>query len=179
MEEIEAKILEINKQKVQTALLEMGARKTFDGEMEAYFYDFRDGSIIKAKNVLRLRREGDKVVLTYKYVAGTQEAKIAQEYSVDVSDLAVMQKILEALGFILIETMQKHRTSYELEGTHFDIDHYQGRYGHIPEFMEIEAESTALIHKYAEALGFKPEECLPWSTVQLIEYYSKRKKEKA
>jgi adenylate cyclase class 2 len=179
MEEIEVKILEIRKQKVEEELLKMGARKTFDGEMETFFYDFRDGAIIKAKNVLRLRREDDKVVLTYKNVAGTKKAKIAQEYSVDVSNLAIMQKILESLGLVLIESMQKHRTSYELEGTNFDIDRYHGRYSYIPEFMEVEAGSITLIHKFAKALGFKPEDCLPWSTVQVIEYYSKNKKERA
>ena len=176
MQEIEVKILEINRSTVEAALVKMGVEKVFDGEMETFFYDFKDHSIVKAKNVLRLRRENMKVVLTFKKVAGTQEAKIAQEYSVEVSDLGVMQKILEALGVVLMESMKKHRTSYELDGTYFDIDRYHGKYSYVPEFLEIEAESIGLIHEYAGALGFKRKDCLPWSTVQVIEHYSERKR---
>lgn len=176
MREIEAKILEISRRKVEDALVKMGAKKVFDGEMETFFYDFRDGSIVRAKNVMRLRREDKQLVLTYKNVTGNQGAKTAEEYSVVVSDLAVMQKILELLGLVLIESTQKHRTSYELEGARFDIDRYAGKYSHIPEFLEIEAESTESIHEYAEVLGFKPEQCLPWSTAQVIEYYDGGKK---
>jgi len=175
MREIEAKILEINRKKVEDTLTKMGAEKVFDGKMETFFYDFKDGSIVKAKNVLRLRKEKDEVILTYKKVAETQEAKIAEEYSVVVSDPVVMQKILESLGLVLIENMQKWRISYELEGTHFDIDRYLGKYGYVPEFLEIEAESTDAIHENAKKLGFKAEDCLPWSTVQVIEYYERKK----
>jgi adenylate cyclase class 2 len=179
MREIEAKILEINKEKIDDTLARMGAKKVFDGEMETFFYDFKNGSIVAAKNVLRLRKENEKVVLTYKQVSENQKVKIAEEYSADVSDLGVMQKILEALGLVVIGSMRKHRISYELEGAHFDVDRYLGDYSHIPEFLEIEADSKESIHKYAKALGFKAEACLPWSTVQLIDYYSERKKQKA
>ncbi len=68
--------------------------------------------------------------------------------------------------------MKKHRVSYTLEHARFDIDRYFGKYGYIPEFMEIEAENTGLIHKYAGLLGFKTEDCLPWSTTELIQHYS-------
>jgi len=73
--------------------------------------------------------------------------------------------------------MEKHRVSYMLEKARFDIDRYYGSYEYIPEFIEIEAENVDLIHKYAELLGFKTEDCLPWSTNELIQHYSlKRKK---
>jgi len=38
--------------------------------------------------------------------------------------------------------------------------------------MEIEADPDS-IQKYAELLGFKKEDCLPWSTVELIKHYSR------
>jgi hypothetical protein len=49
------------------------------------------------------------------------------------------------------------------------------KYSFVPEFMEIEAENTDLIVKYAELLGFKPEDCLPWSTYDIVKYYSSKK----
>ncbi len=176
MKEIEAKILEIKGKKIENTLAKMGAKKVFDGEMETFFYDFKDGSIVKANNVMRLRREKNKIVLTYKKVTGKYEVKTAEEYSVVVSDLAIMQKILESLGLVLTESIRKHRISYEHEGTHFDIDRYLDKYSCIPEFLEIEAQSIDLVHDCAKALGFKAEQCLPWSTAQVIKYYFEGKK---
>jgi len=172
MRELEAKILEIDRRIVEDTLARMGATKAFEGEVETIFYDFMDGSIVKAKNVMRLRSEDKKFVLTYKNVFANQHAKKAEEYSVIVSDLVTMKKILESLGLVVIDSTRKYRISYELEAVRFDIDHYLGKYRHIPDFLEIEASSVKTIHKYAKALGFKPKDCLNWPTAQLIEYYS-------
>jgi len=175
MLEIEAKILEIDRRKIEDALVGMGARKSFEGNVETLFYDFRDGSIVKSRNVLRLRNENNHCVLTYKRVEGTRQAKRAEEYSVEISDQAMLQKILESLGLVIIDSTNKHRISYELKGAHFDIDRYLEKYRYIPEFLEIEADSAKSIHKYAKALGVEAKDCLAWSTAQVIEYYSQMK----
>jgi predicted adenylyl cyclase CyaB len=172
MKELEVKILEVNRIKIEETLASLGAKKVFDGDIQTMFFDFKDGTIIKAKNVLRLRKEQDKTELTYKKVHVTQTVKLAEEYSVDVSNLETMKKILENIGLSITENMQKHRVSYTIDHTRFDIDCYAGNYGYIPEFMEIEAENIDLIHKYAALLGFKAKDCLPWSTDELIRYYS-------
>ncbi len=179
MREIEAKILQINKEKIEATLATLGAKKVFDGEIQTLFFDFKDSSIIKAKNVLRLRREQDIIELTYKKVNFTQAAKIAEEYSVEVSDFDTTKNILENLGLQVTENMQKHRVSYLLDNVRFDIDRHLDKYAFVPEFLEIEAENEDSIHRYAGLLGFKPEDCLPWSTNELISYYSsKRENEK-
>ena len=125
--------------------------------------------------MLRLRKEQDKIELTYKKVRITETAKLAEEYTVNVSNLETMKKILENIGLSITENMLKHRVSYTIDHTRFDIDCYAGDYGYIPEFMEIEAETTDLIHKYAALLGFKAKDCLPWSTEELISHYSFKK----
>ena len=139
------------------------------------FFDFKDGSIVKAKNVLRLRKEQDKIELTFKKVHITETAKLAEEYTVEVSNLETMKKILENINLSIIENMQKHRVSYKIDHTRFDIDHYTGNYRYIPEFLEIESENIDLIHKYAALLGFQAKDCLPWSTDELISHYSFKK----
>jgi predicted adenylyl cyclase CyaB len=159
MKETEVKILEVNKAKV------------FDGDIKTLFFDFKKGTIIRQKNVLRLRKEQDKTELTYKKVYFTPSTKTAEEYSVEVSSLETMEKILENLGLSIIESMQKHRVSYTIDDARFDFDRYFGRYGFIPEFLEIEANNTDLIYKYAALLGFKRKDCLPWSTTELINHY--------
>ena len=60
MQEIEVKILEINRKRIEKKPKEINAKKIFDGTIETLFYDFKDESIIKAKNVMRLRREKNK-----------------------------------------------------------------------------------------------------------------------
>ncbi|MGA2682276.1 MAG: class IV adenylate cyclase [Candidatus Bathyarchaeia archaeon] len=175
MKETEVKILEINRKKIEQTLIEKGAKKVFDGDIQTLFFDFKDGRIVKSKDVLRLRKEEDKIELTYKKVRFTQTTKTAEEYSVEVSNLEAVKKILENLGLSVTESMEKHRISYTLNHARFDIDRYFGIYDFIPEFMEIEAENTAAIYKYAALLGFKKEDCLPWSTVELIQHYSRSK----
>jgi len=175
MQETEVKILEVNRKKIEQTLNGLGAKKVFDDDIQTLFFDFKDGRIIEAKDELRLRKEQDKTELTYKKVHETQTAKKAQEYTVEVSNLEIMKKILENLGLTMTESMQKHRVSYTLNHARFDIDRYIGSYDYIPEFMEIESENIGLIHKYAELLGFKAEDCLPWSTNELIQHYSIKK----
>lgn len=175
MKEIEVKILEVNRKKLEETLSSLGAKKVFDGDIQTMLFDFENGSIVKAKDVLRLRKEQDKTELTYKKVHMTKEAKLAEEYSVEVSNLETMKKILENIGLCITESMHKHRASYTLDHARFDFDCYAGNYGYIPEFLEIEAENIDSIHKYAELLGFKAADCLPWSTNELIQHYSSKK----
>ena len=174
MKEVEVKILEVDRDRIEAVLANRGAKKVFDGNIQTMLFDFKDGSIVKGKDVLRLRKEGERVELTYKKVKFTKKAKVAEEYSVRVSNLETTKEILENLDLTVIENILKHRTSYVLDHVRFDIDRYLEDFEHIPEFMEIEAENIEVIHKYAGLLGFSPEKCLPWSTQDVINYYNKK-----
>ena len=175
MKEIEVKILEVNRLRIEERLVTFGAKKIFDGDIRTVFFDFPDRRIVKEKDVLRLRTEKEKTELTYKKVHTTQTVKEAEETSTNVSSEEATRKILENIGLIQIENMLKHRISYRLNNVRFDIDRYLEDYKFIPEFMEIEAENKDLISKYAELLGFKSRDCLSWSTNELIEYYSQKR----
>lgn len=178
MEEIEVKILEIDKKNIEDTLVKLRAKKIFDGKIETAFYDFKDGSIAKARNVLRVRKEQDRTELTYKKVNYTKTAKVAEEITVEISDMQEMKEILHNLGLLEIEDTQKIRTSYKLDSLRFDIDHYLGAYSFIPDFLEIEAPNIKLIHRSAKELGFQEKDCLAWSTPQLIQHYSSKKLDK-
>jgi adenylate cyclase class 2 len=175
MKEVEVKILEVNRQKITDMLASLNARKVFDGEIFSVFLDFHDGTISRKKDVLRLRKEQEKVELTYKKVQASKTAKVAEEFSVQVSDLDAMVKILQNLGLTVTQKMQKHRTSYMLENIRFDLDRYSGDYRFIPEFLEIEGSFQG-IKKYANYLGFQSKDCLTWSTDELIQHYSNKEK---
>ncbi len=174
MKEIEVKFLNVGKQKIEDILTQLGAKQTFDDEITTYFYDFENRSIAKAKNVLRLRKEGKKSVLTFKKILNKKSAKVAEEYAVEVSNLSIMERILESLGLSVNGSIQKHRTSYKLTDVKFDIDTLEKEFACIPTYLEIEAKNIELIHKYAKILGYSINDCLPWDTHELIKFYSKK-----
>lgn len=172
MEELEVKILDVSREAVEARLGAAGAKLVFDGEMSAVFFDYPDGSIQAARNLLRLRREGDRVILTFKgYVPGAI-VKARLESEVEVSDFETTRAILQGLGLRPVRTVTKHRTAYELPGVRFAIDRHMGDLAYIPEFMEIEVDDRATLEGHTRLLGFSPADWRPWGLPELIEHYS-------
>jgi predicted adenylyl cyclase CyaB len=176
MKEKEVKVLNIDKKKIIQIISRFGAKIIFDSEIKTTFFDFADARISKAKNVLRLRQAGQRSLLTFKKILSKQSAKEAEEYEVEVSDLQAMKKILKSLGLSETGNIQKHRTSYRLNNVQFDIDIHENELSYIPPYLEIEAENIDLIYKYAELLGYNAKDCLPWSTEDVINHYSTKRK---
>jgi predicted adenylyl cyclase CyaB len=172
--EIEIKILGIDRSSLEEKLVSLGAEKVFDDEIHALYYDFPDDAIRRKGCALRLRREGEKSVFTLKKDLESREAKIREEYEIEVSDFAGMKHLLETLGMNVWLDVKKHRTSYELKGVRFEIDAYHDAYSYIPQFLEIEGHNIETIYAYAELLGFKKNDCKPWDIIQVAAYYSGR-----
>jgi len=161
MKEIEVKILNINRKEIEKKLISLGAKKIFDGKIEAEFFDFENNSLQKSDIILRLRKEEEKIFLTFKKLIEKKDIKIEEELEVEVSDFEISKEILKSLGFKIWKTAQKHRTSYSLENVHFEFDNYLGDYEFIPEFLEIEAKSIEEIYKFVKILGFEKSDCKP------------------
>jgi len=174
MKEIEVKILEIDRSRLEGKLISLGARKVFDDEIHALYYDFPDNAIRSKGCTLRLRREGTKSVFTLKKDFESTEAKIREEQEIEVSDFTGMKHLLETLGMNAWLDIKKHRTSYELRGVRFELDAYHDAYGYIPQFLEIEGRDIETIYAYAELLGFSKNDCKPWDILQVAAYYSSR-----
>jgi predicted adenylyl cyclase CyaB len=172
MTEIEVKILQINRASIEKKLIALGAKKTFDDEIHAIYFDLPDNSLKSTGRALRLRKEGKKTVLTLKLQVENTAAKERAEYEVEVCRFEDMKTVLEGLGYAPWLEMQKHRTSYELDGAHIELDHYCGQHDYIPEFLEIEGRDMETIWHCAEALGFSRQDCRPWDVTELIEYYA-------
>jgi adenylate cyclase class 2 len=173
LEEIEVKIVEIDRGKVEARLRALGASKTFEGEIDTVFFDFPQNPIAKANNLLRLRRKGDKSELTFKRFVPDISAKVREEYEVLVSDFDTTRTILESIGLVGYQRMKKHRVSYALkDGVRADIDSYEGDFSYIPDLMEIEADDISTLHSHIQLLGLNPEDVKSWTTFDLINYYS-------
>lgn len=175
MREIEVKILDIDKKEIEEKLLELGAKKVLDDKLYALLFDSKDGSFRKSGNTLRLRRLGNKTILTFKKHISQEKAKIKDETEVEVFDFDKTKKILESLGFVVYRKVKKHRTSYKLGNVRFELDSHEEKYKFIPDFLEIEAKDIETIYKFAKILGFKEKDCKPWSLKDLIKHYSQEK----
>lgn len=176
MYETEIKILEIDRKSTIEKLISLGARKIFDDDIHAIYYDTPDRLVRHRRGTFRLRREGAKSVLTFKSHVDDKVAKIREETEVTVSDFDAMRSILHSIGFSPWLEMRKHRTTYELSGVHFELDRYVGEFGFIPEFLEIEGPDIEAVYAGAAALGFPKEACKPWDALQVAEHYSSRAK---
>ncbi len=176
MKEIEVKILDTDRKEVEKKLASLGARKIFEGVLEARYYDFKSFPLKKKHLTLRLRKEGARTILTFKKKVPNAKLKIREEHEVELSDFKTAKTILESLGLQDFSGIKKKRTSYALKDVKFEIDKYLGRYSFVPVFMEIEAEDERLIYKYAKMLGFRPEDCKPWTMIDTIRYYQKKRK---
>lgn len=174
MLEIEVKILEINKEQIEETLRQLGARKVFDGEVYAVYYDFANNALAGKNSTLRLRKKESiiesNIELTLKTEVSKKKAKIMQEYEVSVDSLDKMQQILEGIGLQPVQCLEKSRTSYVLNNVHFDIDTLPG----IPTFLEIEAPNMKTLEQYVRTIGYTLQDAKPWTGKDVLEYYQKK-----
>ena len=170
MKEIEVKILEIDVEEIEKKLKKLGAEKVFKGEVVSIYFDFEDKLLEKEGKILRLRQKGNSVILTYKELISQDEAKIMDEYELAVDDFESTKRIFERIGLFPLYEFNKHRTTYKLNDTHFEID----KYPDIPAFLEIEAPDLDTINEIVSKLGFSKEKVNSYSIKDVLKYYDKK-----
>lgn len=141
MMELEVKVPCEDLDGLERRLKEMGAVHLEDlGQMDQYFsHPGRDfGATDEA---LRLRRENDRTVITYKGPKLDKDTKLREEIELSVEDLDRMSLILRRLGFLPVITICKKRTVYELQGVHFCLDRLPG----LGNFVEMEWQGDDLV----------------------------------
>jgi adenylate cyclase class 2 len=176
MNEIEFKILEVNREELEKKLFELGAKKIFDDVLEAFKIDSESDTLKNQQSLLRLRKQGENNVITFKKILDKDDnVKTANELEVSFSDMNTMKKIFENLGFVIKGPFRKHRVSYKIAeaDVRFDFDKYLDDQEHVPEFLEIESEDKEKIFKYAELLGFAKDDCKGWSGFDVVKHYKK------
>lgn len=171
MDEIEAKILEIDRYKVEKKLKIMGAKKIFDGALSAIFFDFSGNPLASKGRIIRLRREGDRVMLAFKSIKTQKGVKVAEELETEVGNFDLCKKILLQLNLKEVVSVAKNRVSYKLGENRFDIDLLEGQLKGVPEYLEIEGPSKQSVYEAAMALGFSKNDCKPWTTSELAAHY--------
>ena len=169
--EIEAKILNIDPEKIINNLINIGAVKIFDGVIYTLFYDTPEGKLSKRKELLRLRRMGKEAILTYKRYVSNNSVKTREEYETKVGNLEKMDLILRSLGYQVTEKMSKKRVSYKTDSARVDIDVHLENYSFIPPLLEIEAKDEEAINKLARELGFLSTDLSTWDFFEVARHY--------
>lgn len=99
------------------------------------------GSLERGRSVLRLRRVGEKALLTYKERYTRESAvKHQREDETEVEDPAAMAAILDALGFKPVLVYEKRRQTWVLGETEVVIDELP-----FGLFMEVEGDEDAIV----------------------------------
>ena len=170
MNEFEIKFLGIDVAATTKRLIDLGAKKTFEGEIKPSFF-MKKNSPMKAKGQsLRLRTKGDKTELTLKQRIKNKDAKLSIETEVLVSDYDTMKKILEKLGYKQTIKPSKHRTTYSLGKYNFEFDTFPG----LPTFLEVEAQSIDELKKAVQMVGFNMKDGKPWSGKDVVKFYNRK-----
>lgn len=125
---------------LENRLKGMGASHVEDlDQVDLYFsHPGRDFGV--TDEALRLRRENERTVITYKGPKLDKDTKLREEIELGVEDIDLMSLILERLGFRPVIKIEKRRTVYELQGIHFCLDRLPG----LGDFVEMEWQGEDL-----------------------------------
>ncbi len=127
-------------------------------------FDTPAGTLSAQTRVLRLRQDA-RSILTYKGPAFSQDGvSHREEIEFTVSDFDAAQRFLEALGYELISTYEKYRTTYELDNLHIMLDEMP--YGN---FIEIEGADSSEIRALAVTLGLNVNRAAKMSYLQIFD----------
>jgi adenylate cyclase, class 2 len=173
-EEIEVKYLDIDKEKIVQRLKSIGATKIGDIFLRHISFDFPDYRLDKDHSWVRLRDEGNKIVIAFKKRLGvssqdgSKNDKGMEEIEVVVDSFKETREFLKKIG--LIEKhgeAQKKRSKWKKNGVCFDID----TIALIPTYLEIEAGSWDEVHEAIRELDLNPEDKKICSANQLLKIY--------
>ncbi len=147
MIEYEARILEINKEKLEEKLKSLNAKKVADFDYKRLVYDFNPAD---KGRWIRLRTDGRKTTLTVKEVK-SYEIDGTEENEIEVSDFETTNIILNKLGYIAKSYQENKRTRYLLDGVEIDIDTWP----YIPTYVEIEGNSKEEVEHIIKKLDLE------------------------
>jgi len=150
MREVEVKILNIDVKKIREKLVSLGAKKSFEGDIPTIIFDSKEGRFQKEGLMLRLRKKGDKAILTFKGKVEKSEFKVREETEASVDSFEAAARLFSAAGYLKKFEYSKHREQYKLGNATFEIDTYKG----IPAYVEIEAPDETQVKNAVELLGF-------------------------
>lgn len=142
--EYEARVLEINKEKIIKKLEKLGAEKVADFDYKRRIYNFNPATDHKW---IRLRTDGKKTTLTIKKLE-SMEIDGTKEMEIEVSNFEETDNMLNELGYKSHTYQENKRTRYILNDVEIDIDSWP----YIPTYLEIEGKDEKAVRDMIKLL---------------------------
>lgn len=146
--EYECTILEIDKEKFERRLMELGFSKIGEYSQRRYTYQYQKG--VRGK-WLRLRTNGEKTTLTIKNITDRTLIGGTRELEVEVSSFDDTKYILEELGLEYNNYQENKRIDYVLGDICVSIDSWPL----IPTYAEIEGKSEEEVRRMVELIDME------------------------
>lgn len=161
--EIEARILEVDAQKLEAKLKNLGALFIANYNQRRYIYDFNPKC---AGKWIRLRTNGNETTLTIKEIAN-DSIDGTKELEIKVDDFDKTNLILEKLGFKARAYQENKRIRYLYNDIEIDIDTWPL----IPTYVELEGKSIQDIETIIKLLGYKKEDIITFGVSKIYRHY--------
>lgn len=173
MNEIEVKILCIDKQAMIQRLEKMGLEKVKDEHQVNSIYDFPDLPLLAKKGYARVREVQDRITnrsktfMTVKIMLSQEKYKIMEEHETLVEDAAAAHGIFQSLGMIRRKILIKDRISYRYKNTLLEIDDVAGDEYPFP-LMEVETMAEAELIEIVTLLGYRMADTTSLTMTEII-----------
>ncbi len=174
MDEIEVKVLNIDKEEIQKRLVKIGATLLKDEEQTNIRFDTEDKYLKnKYKGYLRIRITKNNLTgetintLTLKKNISRDEFRVNEELETEILNVSEAVKILEALKYYPKVPGKKQRISYVYEGILFEIDEWDKDIYPRP-YLEIEVTKKSDLERAIELLNIDRKNITAKSIDELI-----------
>lgn len=148
--EIEAKFLDVDHEIVRTKLENLGATCEHPMRlMRRTLFDYPDSRFQKEnqKQRLRIRDEGDKVMVNFK---SNNETNYVDEIETTIGSFETMAKLFEAIGLVSYSFQESKRETWHYKDVEVVLDEWPW----LNTYIEIEGPNESAIRDAAEELGF-------------------------
>ena len=160
--EFEAKILNVEPEKIRALLAEAGAEHVADRFQRRYVYDIPD----RPGSWVRLRDTGSGVTLCVKEIHSDAIDGVT-ETETAVGDFDATNTLLGKIGYQPKAYQENRRSSWTLDGAAIEVDEWPL----IPPYLEIEGNSADHVHATALALGLPLAELTSENTTKVYRRY--------
>jgi len=151
--EIEVRFLHVNYDNLRAKLRELGAHQKYPMRaMKRVIIDYPDQrlqhGVANAWAFVRLRDEGDQILLTYKEFM-KNDTLDGSEIEVVVSSYDKTIELFEKVGLTVISEQHTRREAWELDGVEVTLDEWPW----LPPMVELEGPSEQALRIVGERLG--------------------------
>lgn len=145
--EIEARFLEVDKEKLLKKLAAIGAKDKGEVLLTEIIFNNKDKTWHDEGRFVRVRSKGNSAKMTYKHFK-SQTIDGAYEIEFDVPSADMAQQFLESIGLIASRFQEKKRHTFVKDDVTIDIDTWP----QVPTYVELEGPAEATIREVATEL---------------------------